>query len=163
MGTLIFWFSLSYLQLILFKLKTKADRCGLKSAQDKDVVEVTWFMVFTFPLYKLATTMLFRQWAMMQNDFIYSHNVKPQTIEYREYTQAADFEMQVHGMQDKLGVPKSDNNLMPHFKNIPPEAGLPQRKGATNEAYWRGEAEAAKEKAKKAAKEKAKKAAAAGE
>jgi hypothetical protein len=128
--TLLFWFSLAYVQLIMFKFKTKLDICSLKSAQDKDVLEMQWFVILTFPLYKFVTTMLFRQFAMMQDSLVYSHKIKAKTIEHRLHTQAAQF-------QDQFNV--VDGNL----KDIPPSEHLiptdkKKLKAGTegNERFW---------------------------
>ena len=113
--TLIFWFSLAYLELILFWLKTWP--------RSKDI-QLHLSVILTFPVYKFITTMLFRQYAMMQNALVYAHNSKAKTIEYRLHTEAAK-------MQDDF--PHSSR----HVRNIPPSDGLSPRPGAVrNDPYW---------------------------
>jgi len=73
-GITAFFLLLSYFQLFVFNYWVLGGR--------KDL-QLTLTTVLTFPFYKMATTLMFRQYAMMENIMSYSLNLKPHSIKYR--------------------------------------------------------------------------------
>jgi len=73
-----FFILLALLQLCLFNFVVMRRRPDLR---------FTFCTIICFPFYKMVTTLLFRQYALMENVIKYSLNRKPRTIEYRFTTQ----------------------------------------------------------------------------
>jgi len=69
-----FFLLLAYAQLILFNYVVMRRRGDLR---------LSLCTLITFPFYKMVTTLLFRQYAMMENVINYSVNRKPDSIEQR--------------------------------------------------------------------------------
>merc|ERR1719506_2434313 len=85
----LFFLCVAYAQLFLFNYLVLCKRPDL---------QFDFRTVLTFPFYKMATTLLFRQYALMENVISYSLNLKPHTIEHRLTTQKQE-------LNGKLNIP----------------------------------------------------------
>ena len=118
-----FFIVLALLQLLLFNVVVMRRRPDLK---------FDLCTVLCFPFYKMVTTLLFRQYAMMENAMKYSVNRKPRTIEYR-FTEQRD---KLNGLQDFPPTPETEvpdwwHVWRPETEADPETGGLRRRPTAT--------------------------------
>jgi len=88
-----FFLALAYSQLLIFNYVILIARPDLR---------VSFWTLLTFPFYKVAITILCRQYALMENALSYSVSIKPKTIEYRLTKQAEE----LNGLRDIPPVPE---------------------------------------------------------